>query len=131
MQLPAVIIVIESLRAWSNLFYDTFFICTDSSSDADNDSDDDASDNEEEEGSNSGLIDAVRADKGDFFGYIDETGNVVYINMNDEGEGEEGGMEVTDGAAVTAGNVCALFSFLTVSRIFAVLSWIYAFVSEA
>lgn len=82
---------------------------TDSSSDADNDSDDDASDNDDEqEGANSGLIDAVRADKGDFFGYIDETGNVVYINMNDEGEGEgeESGMEVTDGAAVTAaGNV--------------------------
>ena len=74
----------------------------------DNDSDDDASDNDEEEGANSGLIDAVRADKGDFFGYIDETGNVVYINMNDEGEGEEGGMEVTDGAAMTAGNVFAL-----------------------
>lgn len=67
-------------------------------------SDMDDSDDDDEEGgagntTNTGAVDAVRAEKGDFFGYIDETGNVVYINLKDEDEGE-GGMQVEPEAAL-------------------------------
>lgn len=69
-------------------------------------SDLDVSDDEDEDGAKntnlSGAVDAVRADKGDFFGYIDETGNVVYINLKDD-DGEEGdGMQVDGDAAALA-----------------------------
>lgn len=49
----------------------------------------------------SGAVDAVRAEKGDFFGYIDETGNVVYINLKDEDEGE--GMQVESDTTAVGG----------------------------
>jgi hypothetical protein len=55
-------------------------------------------------GKKTGGVDAVRAEKGDFFGYIDETGNVVYINLNDpdpdEAETSGEAMAVADDAQV-------------------------------
>jgi hypothetical protein len=53
-------------------------------SEVDDASDSDDSDNEGAALKKTGGIDAVRAEKGEFFGYIDETGNVVYIDLNEE-----------------------------------------------
>ncbi len=57
----------------------------------------------------------------------------MYINMNDEGEGEgeEGGMEVTDGAAVAAGK-CVCFVYMSRSDLISICTIFLdmAFVNE-
>jgi hypothetical protein len=77
-------------------------------SDADSEgseAEDDESDSDDAAtGNKTGGVDAVRAEKGDFFGYIDETGNVVYINLNDpdpdDAEASGEAMAVADDAQV-------------------------------
>ena len=66
-------------------------------------SDIDNSDNEDDDEdvnmNDLGIVDNDRAEKGDFFGYIDETGNVVYINLKDEEE--VGECDTTTGTSTT------------------------------
>jgi hypothetical protein len=74
-------------------------------SEVDDASDSEDSDNEGGALKKTGGIDAVRAEKGEFFGYIDETGNVVYIDLNEEDPEETPGaagseMVIADDAQV-------------------------------